>query len=122
MRGCPEIYISTNLQHRALYDAGIHHDNAMATLQILPLDGADPRAILMDVARSLVRAEQELKNAYPGSIRGDAYGKTAIYNYAEIQKDLSELRRIVMRHLHCLSPLERTPILNILNAPFEMMI
>ncbi len=116
----PELYVASNIRHQALYNAGIHLDNAKATLQILPLDGADPRAILMDVSKSLIRAERELTHAYQGSIRGDAHGKSATYDFHQIQQDLSELRRIVMRNLHTLTPVERTPILNILNSPFEL--
>jgi len=116
-----ELYLSSNAQHEALHTAGIHRDNAKATLQILALDGADRRAILADVARSLARAELELRRAHRGSICGDAHGKTAVYDYDEIQEDIAELRRNIMRQLHELSPVERTPILNILNPPFELL-
>lgn len=116
-----EAYRPSNQQHHALHTAGIHLDNAQATLQILCLPDADRRAILMDVARSLARSEHELKNAYQGSICGDPYGRTATYDYQQIHSELGDLRRSIMRQLHDLSPLERTPILNILNPPFDLL-
>lgn len=110
-----------NIRERALFDAGIHLDNARATLQILKIDSADERAVLMDVARSLVRAERELQRAHRGSIAGDTHGKTATYNFFEIQDDLGNMRRSLMRYLHKMNPHERIPILNILNPPFDLI-
>ncbi len=115
------MYLSGNIHQRALFDAGIHRDNARATLQILKIDSADERAVLMDVARSVVRAERELQRAYRGSVAGDSHGKTATYNFFEIQDDLGNMRRSLMRYLHDLSPNERIPILNILNPPFDLL-
>lgn len=116
-----EIYHSSNQAHHALHTAGIHLDNALATLQILSLPGADRRAILVDVARSLARSEKELKHAYQGSICGDAHGHTATYDYHQIQGQLVDLRRELMRQMHELSPCDRIPIMSILNPPFEML-
>ncbi|GEM_PF-6770991 len=100
---------------QALFNAGIHCDNARNTLQILAFDGSDRPAILSDVARSIVRAEQELSHSSHGSITGEENGITATYRYEEVKEELAGMKRQVMRELRRLSIPERVAILHLLN-------
>ena len=113
---------SVNGAQHALLNSGIHLDNARATLQILKMPGADRRAILHDVARSLSLAERELSHAYHGRISREGNGKSAIYDFEEIQNSIADIRRCLMREMHDLCPGDRIPILTLLNPPFERIV
>lgn len=100
---------------QALFNAGIHSDNARNTLQILSFEGSDRPAILKDVAQSITRAEREISHSSHGSVRGSGNGNTATYDYHHVRIELANMRQQLMRELRALPTPERVAILHLMN-------